>query len=124
MPRAFFFGEGFKLARLMLRRVGILSVAKWQAFLGLLSGVFLGVVNAGYYWVYYRTASGFWVLWYLLGTPVLHAVVLFLVSVIGWAVYNSLAGTLGGMVLEFDNPRDEYDSPPQPSEEFFKRPSA
>ena len=41
--------EDFKLARLMLRRVGILSVAKWQTVLGLLSGIFSGVVNAAYY---------------------------------------------------------------------------
>jgi hypothetical protein len=108
----------------MLKRVGILSVAKWQAVLGVLSGLFAGVVNAAYYWFYYRTAGGFLILWYLFGTPVVYGVSTFLATVIGGAVYNSLAGTLGGMVLEFDSPRDEYDTPPRPSEESFRRPSA
>jgi hypothetical protein len=108
----------------MLKRVGILSVAKWQAFLGVISGVFAGVVNATYYWAYYRTAGGYMILWYLLGTPVIYGVSLFLATTIGGVVYNSLAGSLGGMVLEFDSPKDEYDLPPQPSEELFRRPSA
>ncbi|HST53906.1 MAG TPA: hypothetical protein VLJ61_18010 [Pyrinomonadaceae bacterium] len=111
------------MARMMLKRVGILSVAKWQTFLGLLSGLFAGVVYAGYYSVYYRTMSVGVISWYLLGTPIIYGGVAFLATLIGGAVYNSLAGTIGGMILEFDNPRDEYDAPPQPSEEFFKRPS-
>lgn len=108
----------------MLKRVGILSVAKWQTFIGLLSGLFVGVAYAGWYFAYYRTLSVGIVLWYLLGTPILYGVVTFLATLIGGVVYNSLAGSLGGMVLEFDNPRDEYDQPPQPSEDFLKRPSA
>jgi hypothetical protein len=108
----------------MLRRVGILSVAKWQAFLGLLSGLFAGVIYAGYYSIYYRTLNAGVVSSYLLGTPIIYAGIAFLATVIGGVVYNSLAGTLGGMVLEFDSPRDEYDLPPQPSEELFRRPSA
>jgi len=108
----------------MLKRVGILSVAKWQTFLGFLSGLFAGVAYAGWYFVYYRTLSAGIVSWYLLATPILYGVVTFLATVIGGVVYNSLAESLGGMVLEFDNPRDEYDQPPLPSEDFLKRPSA
>jgi hypothetical protein len=109
---------------MMLKRIGILSVAKWQTLIGLLSGLFAGVAYAGWYCIYYRTLSVGVASWYLLTTPILYGVVTFLATVIGGVVYNSLAGSLGGMVLEFDSPRDEYDQPPQPSEDFLKRPPA
>jgi hypothetical protein len=98
------------MAKMMLKRVGVLSVAKWQTLIGVFSGIFIGI----FYSYSYGQGQASRILYYLVSSPVIYGIVTFLSTVICGHIYNALAGTLGGMLLEFEEVATETPLPPSP----------
>ncbi|MGY4884413.1 MAG: DUF3566 domain-containing protein [Nanobdellota archaeon] len=89
----------------VLKKVGILSMAKIQAILMLIIGLFLGIiyailattVDASQY-----SASPIVILgwWSILVIPVIYGVLGFIIGVIGAWLYNIVAKKVGGIEVE------------------------
>lgn len=103
------------MAKVMLKRVGILSVAKWQALLMFLFGMLSGLYQTLYY-IYSDRSNIRYAGFFLLITPVATGIMGFVASVVGGLIYNALAGSVGGMVLYLEDTETEFLPPPPPTE--------
>jgi hypothetical protein len=94
----------------VLKKIGIMSLAKLyaviMAFAGLLVGVFVATtISTGF-----RGHMGpFFRLGYsaVIALPILYAAIGFLFGAIGAAVYNIIADLVGGVELELENPQEK-----------------
>ena len=102
------------MAKVMLKRVGILSVAKWQCFLSLLFGFITGIIFGAYAYMVTGLTVPQVLIIYLILFPIAYGVIGFVSSLIGGVIYNSLAGTVGGMLMEFEEVPTEKPLPPPP----------
>jgi hypothetical protein len=87
------------MSKVVLKRVGILSVAKWQALVGAATGFFMGIL----YSYSYGEGRGGAILYYLISTPIFYGVISFLATALCGLIYNAAAGTVGGILLEFED---------------------
>lgn len=98
-----------------LRRIRVASLVRWQTFGFFILGMFAGIVYTTSFAVYGRI-RGVVLLWYVVLTPFLYAVVGLLSSLVVGLIYNSVAERLGG--LEFEVVTTELPLPPPPPDRW------
>ncbi|HEY0547765.1 MAG TPA: hypothetical protein VGC91_20465 [Pyrinomonadaceae bacterium] len=103
------------MTRMMLKRVGILSVAKWQALLMFILGILSGLYEA-LSLIYINRANIRYAGYYILITPVAWSILAFIATALGGLLYNALAESVGGMVLYLEDTETEFLPPPPPTE--------
>ena len=119
------------MSRMVIKRLGVFSVAKIysvvMAGMGLLIGIPFGLIMI-IFGAAIMTAGrnsgagagmgvGFGVglgIFYMVGLPILYAVLGFIFGAIGALIYNVAAGIIGGVEMELENADGGYASPPQP----------
>jgi hypothetical protein len=102
------------MKKLRLKRIGILSVAKWQGLLWSVGGFFMGVL---YGYSYSGGRPGV-ILYYLISSTIIYGLIGFLATAICGLIYNATAGTVSGIQLEFeDEATSRLPPPPQPRPE-------
>lgn len=117
------------MAKMIIKRLGVFSVAKIysvvMAGLGLVVGIPLGLImiilggaimsSAG------REATmggGSFVgigIFYMIGLPIVYGVIGFIFGAVGALIYNVAAGVLGGVEMELEEKDAGYAAPPPPS---------
>lgn len=85
--------------KVTLRRIGLASLAKWLTLAFFVLGIFAGIVYTTSFAITGQI-SGIVIVWYVLLTPVMYAVVGFISSMIFGLIYNSVAGRVGGIEIE------------------------
>jgi hypothetical protein len=106
------------MSRLRINKMGVFSVAKMQAVLGLVIGLIIGVIYGAFIIVYSLIGAslvggdaklavggggvvvGIVV---MIAVPVTYCVIGFIGGAIGAFVYNIFAGMIGGIEMEVEN---------------------
>ena len=96
-----------------LRQIRLASLVKWQTFVFFVLGVFAGIIYTTSFAITGQI-SGIVIVWYLLLTPLMYALVGFISSMILGVVYNSVANRIGG--LQVDIVTNKKPVPPPPPE--------
>lgn len=106
------------MSRLRINKMGVLSVAKIQAVIGLVVGLIVGVLYAAIILVYTLVGASLVggdakmavggggiiaAVVALIGFPVLYTIIGFIGGAIGALVYNLCARMLGGIEMEVEN---------------------
>jgi hypothetical protein len=116
------------MAKMIVKRVGVFSLAKIQsvvmAAVGLVIGVPLGLIMMIFGAAIMaaggsdgRAGGGVGIgigLFYMIGLPIMYGVLGFVTGAISALVYNVASGFLGGLELELENADAGYGAPPQP----------
>ena len=115
------------MAKMLVKRVGVLSLAKLQAIIGVGLGLVIGipiglimmivgaaVMSQGEGGVAGGGMSVGLGLFYIILLPVMYGIGGFIFGVITALIYNVAAGFLGGLELEMENATPEYVAPPPP----------
>jgi hypothetical protein len=103
------------MTKVTLKHVGVLSIAKWLTLFMFIVGIFAGIFY-GVTLLFYGMADAKLIIFYTISLPITYSLVGFIASVIGGFIYNALAGSIGGMVLELENVGSELLPPPPPKE--------
>lgn len=120
------------MAKMMVKRVGVLSAAKMYAMVGLGIGLILGVIYGLMFMVFGAAilmnsqgssrgsdagaagAGGFIIgLLIMVGVPIAYSAISFIAGAIGALIYNIAAKIAGGIELELENANPGYSAPPQ-----------
>jgi hypothetical protein len=90
------------MTTMVLRRVNVLSVAKWVSLPLAVMGVFAGIIYDISLW---RSggANLSLAIFYLISLPIEYAFVGFVGTAVTGLIYNSVAKSEGGIVLEFES---------------------
>jgi len=101
------------MAKVVFKKVGILSVAKWQILAGFVTGLFFGAIYFTWGMLVNR-GEGLkdYFIFYLILAPLLYALASFLGSLIWGAIYNTFAKTFGGATFEIEEIGKEVKPPP------------
>ena len=115
------------MAKMVIRRLGVFSVAKIYAIVmagvGLIIGIPLGLIMIIFGAVMMTSgrdaAAGGGVgiglgVFYMIGLPIIEGVFGFIFGAIGALIYNMAAGIIGGVEMELDNADASYAAPPSP----------
>jgi hypothetical protein len=115
------------MAKMVIKRVGVFSVAKIysivMAGIGLIVGIPLGLImiifGAAIMAGGRDTAAGGGIgigmgIFYMVGLPIMYGVIGFIFGAIGALIYNVAAGIIGGVEMELENAEAGYAPPPQP----------
>ena len=90
------------MTTMVLRRVNVLSVAKWVSLPLAVMGVFAGII----YDISLLQSGGgnlSLAIFYLISLPIEYAFVGFVGTAFSGLIYNSVAKSKGGIVLEFES---------------------
>ena len=119
------------MARMMVKRVGVLSAAKMYGMVGLGIGLILGVIYGLMFMLFGAAilmssqgtshgadagagAGGFIIgLLIMVGVPIAYSVICFIAGAIGAFIYNIAARIAGGIELELEPAASDYGAPPQ-----------
>jgi hypothetical protein len=112
--------EETRMANLVLKRVGVLSIAKIEALImavfgllyGLLYGLFMGAIAAMMPASSGGAAVGGIGILAVFIFPIMFAVMGFIGGALGAVIYNFAAGFIGGIELELENATPNYGVPP------------
>src|SRR5437016_2074755 len=99
-----------------LKRVGVLSVAMWHGLYSLIFAIFLGIAFTAYTYLSMGAVSPSYLLYYWVVTPLIYCPLGFISYGLVAILYNAVAGSVGGIKVEFDN--DGHDAPPPPDSYF------
>jgi hypothetical protein len=119
------------MAKMVIKRLGVFSVAKIYAVVmagvGLLIGIPLGLLmiifGAAMMTAGRDSAAGAGVggglgigmgIFYMIGLPIMEGVFGFIFGALGALIYNMAAGIIGGVEMELENADAGYAPPPQP----------
>ena len=116
------------MAKMIVKRVGVLSVAKTQGIIGMVLGLIVGVIYGLMMMVFGAmmmtsdqsgaggaAAGGFIMgLVFMIAFPILYGIASFLAGAIGSFVYNMAAKFAGGIELELEGTEPVYAAPPPP----------
>jgi hypothetical protein len=110
------------MAQMIIKRVGILSVAKIQAAIMAVFGLIIGVIYGLFFMLFgammmSQTAGGgvstlVIGLLMMVGIPIMYGVIGFIAGAIGALIYNLAAGFAGGIELELESAEPAYMAPP------------
>lgn len=117
------------MAKMMIRRVGILSSAKMSGIVGAGLGLIIGVIYGLLFMVIGAAAlsgrngpgAGFGIVGGLLMMvviPVMYGVLSFVIGAIYALIYNAAAGFVGGVELELEEMGGGYGTPPLPPQSW------
>jgi hypothetical protein len=112
------------MAKMIVKRVGVLSIAKMEALIlavfGLIIGVFYGMFFA-LLSAAMSSSSGNSIAVGGMGIaavfifPIIYGILGFIAGAIGALLYNFAAGFMGGVELELENAEQAYGAPPPQS---------
>jgi len=121
------------MAEMMVRRIGVLSLAKMQALLMFVIGLILGVLYGVIFMIFgaaimastrgQEGALGGGIstivvgLVMMIGIPIFYGVLGFIVGLISGFVYNLAAGVVGGIKLDLEATTTGY-APPPPQQQW------
>ena len=117
------------MANMMVRRVGVLSLAKISGIAGAGLGLIIGVIYGLLFMVIGATAlagrngpgAGFGIgfgLLMMIIVPVMYSVMAFIFGAIYALIYNVAAGFVGGIELELEPTDTGYSVPPPPQQNW------
>jgi hypothetical protein len=116
------------MAKVQIKRVGVLSLAKIYAVTMAAFGVIIGVI----YGLIFMVVGGAMMagggrnsgsagasslvigLVMMVAIPVIYGVIGFIAGALGGVIYNVASGSVGGIELELENMDGGYSEPPQP----------
>jgi len=120
------------MARMMVKRIGVLSAAKMYSLVGFGIGLIVGVIYGLIVMMFGAAmmmsstgtsssgagagagASGFIIgLLIMVGFPILYGAMCFIAGAIGGLIYNVAARIAGGIELELESAPPDYYAPPQ-----------
>lgn len=118
------------MAKMVVKRVGVFSLAKIQsvimAAVGLVIGIPLGLITMVFGAAIMAAGGsdgragggvGFgFGLFCMIGLPIMYGILGFITGAISALVYNVASGFLGGLELELENADAGYAAPPQPQD--------
>ncbi|HEV8485935.1 MAG TPA: DUF3566 domain-containing protein [Blastocatellia bacterium] len=123
------------MAKMMAKRVGVLSAAKMYSMVGFGIGLIVGVIYGLIVMMFGAAmmmsssgtnssgagagagASGLVIgLLIMVGFPILYGVMCFVAGAVGALIYNIAAKIAGGIELELENAEPNYGAPPQPQQ--------
>ena len=99
------------MTTMVLRRVKVLSIAKWVSLPLAVMGVFAGIIY-DISLLHSGDGSLSLAIFYFVSLPIEYAFVGFVGTAIAGLIYNSVAKRNGGIVLQFEMIATEYDSRP------------
>jgi hypothetical protein len=120
------------MATMTVKRVGVLSVAKMQAMIGVGVGLIIGIIYGLLLMVFGAAmlstgesgaggaaAGGFIIgILFMIGFPIFYGIVSFIAGAIGGLIYNVAAKFAGGIELELEGAQPQYGNvqyqPPPP----------
>ena len=116
------------MAEMMIRRFGVISVAKMYALLMFIFGLIAGILYGLFFIIFgaamtalggnNNTAGGVSTvvigIAMMIGIPLMYGVLGFIIGAIGALVYNALSGIIGGVKFELEAVQQEYAAPPPP----------
>lgn len=110
------------MAQMIIKRVGILSVAKIQAAIMAVFGLIIGVIYGLFFMMFgaiMMSQSGgsgmggvLAGLLLMVGIPIMYGLIGFVAGAIGALIYNVAAGFAGGIELELEDDTRRYIAPP------------
>jgi hypothetical protein len=121
------------MAEMMVRRIGVLSLAKMQALLMFVIGLIIGVIYGLIFMIFgaaltamaphgQDAALGGGISTIVIGVvmmvaiPIFYGVLGFIFGLIGGFVYNLAAGVVGGIKLDLEATTTGYAPPPPPQQ--------
>lgn len=119
------------MAEMMVRRIGVFSLAKIQALLMFVMGIIIGVIYGLIFMIFGAAMSSMSRgndrmmgglssvvvgLMMMIGIPIFYGVLGFIVGLISGLVYNFAAGVVGGVKLELESTAVPYAPPPPPQQ--------
>jgi hypothetical protein len=118
------------MAEMMIRRVGVLSLAKIYGLLMLVFGLIIGVIYglilivAGVFMssIGARGEGAMGAPPIIMGVvamvafPVIYGIIGFIAGALGGLIYNVAAGVVGGLELELESTTPSYGAPPPPQQ--------
>ena len=120
------------MAEMMVRRVGVLSVAKIEGLLMLVVGLIIGVIYGLFFMIFGAAMASFAPrgdsqamggvgsiiggLVIMIAVPIFYGIMGFVGGAIGGLIYNLAAGVVGGIKLELESTTPEYAAPPAPQQ--------
>ncbi|MGB8508449.1 MAG: hypothetical protein WCD76_08585 [Pyrinomonadaceae bacterium] len=115
------------MAKMTIKRVGVLSFAKMQSLIMAFLGVFIGVIYGLIFMVVGAAmfsqrgggagagASSLVIgVVMMIAVPIFYGVIGFIFGALSAFVYNVAAGFIGGIEMELENTEVEYAAPPPP----------
>jgi len=116
------------MAEMMIRRFGVISVAKMYALLMFIFGLIAGILYGLFFIIFgaamtalggnNNTAGGVSTvvigIAMMIGIPLMYGVLGFIIGAIGALIYNALSGIIGGVKFELEAVQQEYAAPPPP----------
>ena len=121
------------MAKMMVKRIGVLSAAKMYSMVGFGIGLIVGVIYGLIVMMFGAAmmmstsgtrgggagagagASGIVIgLLIMVGFPIMYGVICFIGGALGAFIYNIAAKIAGGIELELENATPDYGAPPQP----------
>ena len=100
------------MASVRLRRIGVMSAAIWVSLLAMPFGLMFGIVFGFFSFV--ESRGFFYIVRWVVLTPMVFALIAFVATVIGAVIYNSLVRKRGGIALEFADIKVDVELPPPP----------
>lgn len=101
------------MARMRLRRVGVLAVAFWHGLYSLFFALFVGFAYSAYTYAMYGRLPAATLQYYTVVVPLITCPLGAGAYGLAALIYNSVAARMGGIPLELSG--EEYDAPPPPS---------
>ena len=117
------------MAEMMVRRIGVLSLAKIQSLLMFVIGLIFGVIYGLFFMIFGAAMSSLsrgddrWMggvssvvvgLVMIIAFPLFYGVLGFIMGLISGVVYNLAAGVVGGLKLDLESTAVPYAPPPPP----------
>lgn len=120
------------MAEMVIRRVGVFSLAKMQSLLMFVIGLIIGVLYGLFFMIFgaamfatmprgdSQMAGGVSTivigLVLMIGIPIFYAILGFIGGLISGLVYNLAAGVVGGIKLDLEATAGQYAPPPPPQQ--------
>jgi len=121
------------MAEMIVRRVGIFSIAKIEGLLMFVVGLFIGVIYGLIFIIFGATITAAMAqrgdsqalgglgpivigLVMMIAFPIFYGVMGFIGGAIGGLIYNLAAGVVGGIKLELEATTPQYAAPPAPQQ--------
>jgi hypothetical protein len=103
------------MPRMRLKRVSVMGVATWHALYSFIFAIFLGIVYSTFAYLRAGNLATTTLLYYMLAIPLVYTPLGFIAYALVALIYNSLAKTTHGIILELDHDHHDPPSPPPPT---------
>jgi hypothetical protein len=111
------------MSTMVIKRIGVLSVAKIYGVIMAVFGLIIGVIGGLYVMIDAAAARGIVAgLAAMILGPVFYGILGFVGGALGVLIYNAGASTIGGVELELESATPEYITAPPPQPQWAPNP--